>query len=325
MGASLPPTVPGTAVIPVGISACLLGMRVRHDGGHKRDAFCVGELAAWFRWQPVCPESELGLGTPREAIHLRRGADGLRLVGVRSGHDHTAGMHALADHVLPEFGGLCGFVVSKRSPTCGLERVRMYDAQGGALPESTRGLFTARLMARWPLLPVEDEGRLNDPQLRENFVMRVFVLWRWQQLRAAGLTAQRLTDFHAAHKYLLMAHNGAAYRSLGRLLADFSAADPERIADDYIRILMPALATPASRPRHGNVLMHMAGHFRAHLSSAHRTRLRSVIDDYLQGLVPLSAPLTLIRHFLADHPDPWLERQVYLQPYPDVLRLRAFL
>lgn len=315
----------GGAAIPVGISACLLGAPVRHDGGHKRDHYCTGELARWFRFRSFCPEQALGLGTPREAIHLRRRDDGaVRLVGVSSGADHTGAMQALAAHTLPELADLCGYVVAKKSPSCGLERVRVYHGNGMPDSNDARGLFTDALLQAYPLLPVEEEGRLNDPPLRENFVSRVFVLARWRALRAEGVTAARLIAFHSAHKYLLMAHSIVAYRELGRLLADLSGRDLDAVADRYIAALMPALARPVTRKGHANVLLHISGYFRRHLPAAHRQRLRTVIDNYRLNLVPLSAPLTLIQHFLADHPDPYLAAQVYLQPHPDALRLRAF-
>lgn len=313
------------AGIPVGISECLLGRPVRHDGGHRHAELCTGELAQWFAWVPVCPENAIGLGTPREAIHLRRRADGdLRLVGVRSGTDHTDAMQEFARLQSAVLSSLCGFIVTKRSPTCGLERVRVYREGGQPDRADGTGLFTAQFMAANPLVPVEEDGRLHDAPLRENFVLRVFVLWRWRRLRAAPLTPAGLLDFHADHKYLLLAHSVAAYRALGRQLADLSAVDLPALADDYIAALMHALAKPVTRKGHSNVLWHMAGYLRDHLPPAHRRRLHDTIDEYRRGLVPLAAPLALLRHFLADFPDDYLARQVYLAPYPESLRLRAF-
>ncbi|MFZ5723152.1 MAG: YbgA family protein [Pseudomonadota bacterium] len=318
--------MPAAGRIPVGISSCLLGARVRFDGGHRRSDYCAGELAQWFAWVPVCPESAIGLGTPREAVHLRRRADGaLRLVGARSGADHTDAMTDWSDRQAAALAGLCGYVVAKKSPTCGLERVRVYRADGTPERGDATGLYVQRLRAVQPLLPVEEDGRLNDPLLRENFVMRVFVLWRWRQLGAEGITAARLLAFHTAHKYLLMAHSIPVYRRLGRLLADLSGVDAATVAGTYIAELMQGLEKPVTRSGHSNVLQHIAGYFRNEVPPAHRHRLQAVIDDYRCGLLPLAAPLTLIRHFLADHPDDYLARQVYLAPHPETLRLRAFL
>lgn len=312
--------------IPVGISSCLLGEQVRFDGGHRRDEYCTGELSRWFSFVPVCPENAIGMGTPREAIQLRRRADGeVRLVGNRSGKDHTDAMSAYADEQSARLARLCGYVVARRSPSCSIERIRIHAADGTPEAGSNEpGLYMQRFMRANPLVPVEEDGRLNDPALRENFICRVFVLARWRRLRAEGLTAARLLAFHAAHKYLLMAHSVEAYRQLGRLLADLSADDIDAVADHYIATLMPALSSPVSRRAHTNVLQHIAGYFRERLPDEHRRRLHAVIEEYRQGDLPLAAPLTLLQHFLADFPDDYLAQQVYLAPYPGRLRLRAF-
>lgn len=315
----------GTA-IPVGISSCLLGEAVRFDGGHRHSAFCTENLAPWFAFVPVCPENAIGLGTPRESIHLRRHGDGsVRLVGTKSGRDHTEPMENYATQQSRQLAQLCGYVVAKRSPSCSIERIRIYTEAG--TPEAgntTAGLYMQRFMQMNPLVPVEEDGRLQDAALRENFISRVFVLWRWRQLRAEGVTAERLLAFHAAHKYLLMAHNTVVYRQLGRLLADLASTDLDVLADEYIAALMPALSQPVTRKGHTNVLQHISGYFRERLPVSHRQRLQEVIDDYRLDIVPLAAPMTLLLHFLADFPDDYLAQQIYLNPYPERLRLRAF-
>lgn len=312
--------------IPVGISECLLGAPVRFDGGHKHNDYCSRELGRWFEWVAVCPENAIGLGTPRESIHLRRRDDGaIRLLGTKSGSDHTDAMVAFATGKAAELDALCGYVVAKRSPTCGLERIKVYTAAGMPDRGDATGLYTQIFMAANPLVPVEDEGRLHDPQLRENFVTRVFVLWRWRQLRAGGLTAHALIDFHAAHKYLLMAHSVPAYRATGRLLSDLAGRDLDAVADEYIAALMQGIAKPVTRKGHANALQHVMGYFKRELPVAHKRRLRGLIEDYREGLVPLSVPLALVHHFLADFPDEYLARQVYFAPHPDQLKLRSFL
>ena len=323
----LPESPPAAAgLIPVGISACLLGATVRFDGGHKHSDYCTRDLGRWFAWESVCPENAIGLGTPRESIHLRRRDDGdIRLLGTKSGSDHTDAMVAFANGKAAELSALCGYVVAKRSPTCGLERIKVYTAAGMPDRGDATGLYTQIFMAANPLVPVEDEGRLHDPQLRENFVTRVFVLWRWRQLRAAGVTAYALVEFHAAHKYLLMAHSVPAYRAAGRLLSDLAGRDLDAVADEYITALMQGIAKPVTRKGHANTLQHLMGYFKRRLPAAHKQRLCGLIDDYRVGLVPLSVPLALVNHFLADFPDEYLARQVYFAPHPDQLKLRSFL
>lgn len=311
--------------IPVAVSQCLLGARVRFDGGHRQAPLLRDELSRWFAWVPLCPENAIGLGTPREPVHLRRDGEGrVRLVGIRTATDHTDAMDAWSRERAVQLRGLCGLVVAKRSPTCGLERVRLYAADGRPEGQGATGVFTRHFREANPLIPVEEDGRLQDEALRENFVLRVFVLRRWRQLEAAGIDACSLLAFHAAHKYLLMAHSVGTYRVLGRLLADAGRVDADALALAYIDGLMRGLAQPATRKGHTNVLQHLAGYFRGRLPATHCRRLQAVIEEYRLGLVPLAAPLTLLRHFLADFPDDYLARQVYLAPYPDSLRLRAF-
>lgn len=311
--------------IPVGISACLLGAPVRFDGGHKRSAFCVDELGAWFRFVPLCPEQAIGLPVPREAIHLQRREEGIRLVGNRTGTDHTDAMLAFADRKAAELHGLCGYIVSKKSPTCGMERVKVHHANGQPDGSDGAGLFTQAFRVRNPLVPVEEDGRLNDPLLRENFVTRVFVLWRWRQATAQGLTPAALVAFHTAHKYLVMAHSVPAYRELGRLVAAAGSTATDELAVRYAATLMQALARPVSRGGHANALQHIMGYFKRRLPAHHKQHLRELIEGYRAGRLPLAAPLTLVRHFLADHPDDYLARQVYLAPHPEQLALRNFL
>lgn len=311
--------------IPVGISQCLLGAPVRFDGGHKRDQYCTGELAEWFDWVPVCPEMAIGLGAPRDSIRLQRRADGvIRLVAGKTGVDHTDAMEAWARPKVAGLADLCGYVFAKRSPTCGMERVKVYTHEGMPDRAEGTGVYARLFMAANPLVPVEEEGRLNDPQLRENFVMRVFVLWRWRELCREGLTAKSLLDFHTDHKYLLMAHSVPAYQQTGRLLAQLAGQPIAAVGDAYVATLMQGLARPVTRGGNANALQHIMGYFREHLPPAHRQRLRDTIEKYRRGLLPLSAPLALINHFLADFPDPYLSRQVYLAPHPEELRLRSF-
>ena len=309
--------------IPVGISACLEGREVRHDGGHKHSRYCTGVLARYFAFRPLCPEMGAGLGAPRPAMHLIDGEQGLRLVNVRGEGDHTDAMQRWSDEVLPGLEDLRGYILMAKSPSCGMERIRIYNADGGLIRRDGRGLFAEALMQRYPLLPVEEEGRLNDPPLRENFIERVFLYDDWLNMRAGGLTAAKLIDFHTRHKFQLLAHCQATYRRLGPLLADLRAAPLERIADQYIAEVMQAMAKRISRGAHVNAIQHLLGFFRGQLAAEERRMVQEQLDAYLREEVPLIVPMTLIRLAQRREPVAYLTAQEYLTPYPDELGLRS--
>ena len=309
--------------IRVGISACLLGDEVRYDGGHKRDSFLTDILGRFVEFVPVCPEVEAGFGTPREAMQLRRVSGEIRLVTVKSDRDVTAPMERLIRRRVPALDAehLCGYVLKKNSPSCGLERVKIYDC-GGVPSASGRGLFAEALVSRFPLLPVEEEGRLSNPELRENFIERVFAYYRLRVLFGGRWTAASVVEFHTAHKLLLMAHSIDGYRQLGRLVAasrQLRRADLER---RYSEEFMRTMALVATRRRHTNVLQHMAGYFKKTLDAESKAELQSTIDDYRRGLIPLIVPITLVRHHVRVHSVEYLAGQHYLQPHPKELMLR---
>jgi uncharacterized protein YbbK (DUF523 family)/uncharacterized protein YbgA (DUF1722 family) len=304
----------------IGVSRCLLGDEVRHDGGHKRDPFLVDTFGRYVQWVPVCPEVEVGMGTPREPIHLVAAPDGVpsgsrlvRLVGVRSGRDWTRDMDRWCRERLRALAAsdLSGFIVKKDSPSCGLERVRVHH-RGGAT-RAGRGLFTQALLEMMPDLPVEDEGRLHDPELRDNFVERVFAYQRVRRFFAGRWTPGGLVSFHAAHKMQLLAHSRQAYSALGRLVARVTEIGRRQTAALYERTFMEALRKPATRGRHADVLQHMLGHLRRRLDEGSRHELLSAIEDYRTGLLPLVVPLTLVRHHVRVHGVEYLAGQVYLQ------------
>ncbi|HEX4870323.1 MAG TPA: DUF523 and DUF1722 domain-containing protein [Moraxellaceae bacterium] len=313
--------------VPVGISQCLLGDHVRYDGGHKHSKVCTGVLAKRFAFVPVCPEVGIGMGTPREAIHLVGNLhdDVVRVVGNRTATlDVTAALEQYGRDKAAELGELCGYVFMGRSPSCGLGNIKVYHANGNPIGRNTRGVFAREFTARHPLLPVEEEGRLRDPRLCDNFVTRVYAWQRWRALEAAGLTHARLQDFHARHKYLLMAHRPAAYQHLGRLVALSHQRPVEDAARDYIHDFMATLRTEATSRGHTNVLQHLAGYLKKLLDGPSRQELATLIDDFREGKVPLIAPLTLLRHHLRQHPNAYVQRQVYLEPHPPELLLRNF-
>ncbi|MBM3778921.1 MAG: DUF523 and DUF1722 domain-containing protein [Actinobacteria bacterium] len=309
--------------IGIGISSCLLGEEVRFDGGHKRDRFLTDTLGPLVEWVPVCPEVEAGFGTPREAMRLV-GEDGrLRLVTVRTAVDLTDRLDRYAARRVGELAheGLSGYVLKKDSPSCGMERVKVYGT-AGVPARSGRGLFAAALLDRFPFLPVEEEGRLSDPVLRDNFIERVFAYRRLQRLFAGRWTVGQLVRFHTAHKLTLMAHAEKTYRSLGPLVSRAKALPRASVKDQYTEGFMTALAAIATRRRHTNVLQHVAGYFKTTLDSADRRELHGAIDDYRRGLVPLVVPITLIRHYVRRHDVAYLEGQTYLEPHPKELMLR---
>lgn len=309
----------------IGISGCLTGSAVRFDGGHKRMAFVMDELARWVNFRPVCPEMAIGLPTPRPAIRLTlTTSNETRLRFSKPPHDDiTQKMADFTAEYLPKIGDLAGFIVCAKSPSCGMERVRLYDENGNRGRKEGVGLFTAALLETSPWLPVEEDGRLHDPMLRENFVERVFALHELNTLRANGLTRRALLDFHSRYKLQLLAHHQAGYREIGPFVASLHEwNDLDAFFVAYREKLMAILKTPTSRKNHTNVLMHIQGYFRNRLNSRQRGELRDVILHYRDGLLPILAPLTLLKHYLAEYPDRYLMTQNYFDPYPDNLALR---
>ena len=313
----------GDPPIRIGISACLLGERVRYDGGHKRDAYLVQTFGRYVEWVPVCPEVEMGLGTPRETLRLVRTGGDTRLIMPKTGADHTEAMRAYASRRIAELAkeDLCGYILKKDSPSCGMERVRAFDVHG-VPAKSGRGLFAEALLQHFPHLPIEEEGRLSDPRRRENFGERVFAYRRLRTLFAGRWKVGELVAFHTAHKMLLMAHSPKAYESLGRLVAGAKAVPRAELRERYEAEFMRALGEIATTKRQVNVLLHLLGYFRAQLDDDSRRELLSVIDDYRRGLVPLIVPITLIRHYVRRFDVTYLRGQIYLEPHPKELMLR---
>ena len=313
----------------IGISRCLLGDEVRYDGGHKRDPFLVSTFGRFVEWVPVCPEVEVGMGTPREAIHLVASTNGalshgqpVRLLGVTSRTDWTARMTAFAAARVRELksANLAGYVLKKDSPSCGLERVRVHD--DGRVTRTGRGLFAEALINELPTLPIEEEGRLNDPALRENFVERVFAYQRLRALFAGRWTLHALVVFHSKHKLQLLSHSRQGYAELGRLVAGAVKHPRRDLSETYQRLFMTTLSRVATPGRHSDVLLHAIGHLKRLLQSGDRDELLSAIDDHRRGIVPLIVPITLLRHHVRRHDLGYLKDQTYLEPHPRELALR---
>lgn len=312
----------------IGISGCLTGSAVRFDGGHKRLSFVMDELAQWVTFKPVCPEMAIGLPVPRPALRLIQTTAGdIRMrFSQAPGDDLTAKMADFAAEFLPRLAEISGFIVCAKSPSCGMERVRLYDEKGNRGRKEGTGLFTQALLEKYPWLPVEEDGRLHDPVLRENFVERVFALHALNTLRANGLTRRALLDFHSRYKLQLLAHHQAGYREMGPFVATLHEwSDLEEFFVAYREKLMAILKQPASRKNHTNVLMHIQGYFRHRLTARQRGELREVILHYRAGMLPVLAPLTLLKHYLAEYPDSYLQAQNYFSPYPENLGLRLNL
>lgn len=301
------------------VSACLLGQPVRFNGGHRHSRLCDW-LAPYVDWVPICPEVGAGLGTPRPTLRLIGDIEAPR---ARDRHaDHTAALQAQADTVRQAHPRLCGVLLQQGSPSCGLERVRLYNEQG-VVQGRTSGVFSAALRTNWPELPLEEEGRLHDPVLRENFLVRVFAVAAWHQLLDDGLSAAALQGFHARYKYQLLANDPQRYRELGRLLADLRQQPLAELAARYFTVFMTALSRRAERGGHCNVLQHLSGHLKGELDAEDRAELVALIDQYRTGIVPLAVPLALLKHHFRRHPDPYVAGQAYLDPHPQALGLRS--
>ncbi len=312
-----------TTPLRLGISRCLLGDEVRFDGGHKRDSFLTDVFGRYVEWVPVCPEVEAGLGTPREAMRLVGDPQNPRLVTIKSGTDHTRALETLTTNRIAQLMelDLSGYVFKKGSPSCGIERVRLYNEQG-IHNRNGVGLFARAFIEQFPLIPVEEEGRLCEPTLRENFIERVFCYRRWQDLLQSGITRRALVQFHTIHKYLLLAHSPQQYEVLGRLVGQAERHRPKEFAHRYGELFMKALAVKATVRKHVNVLQHILGYFKDQLGAHEKAELLEVIGDYHQELTPLVVPLTLIKHYVKIFDVGYIRDQVYLNPHPKELMLR---
>ena len=309
--------------IRLGISTCLLGENVRYDGGHKLDRFLTDTLGQYVEYVPVCPEVECGLPVPRESMHLEGDHESPRLVTLRTKQDMTERMVGWAKKRVVELEkeGLCGFIFKSDSPSSGMERVRVYNEKGMPVKNGV-GMFARIFMEHYPLLPVEDEGRLHDPKLRENFVERIFTLKRWREVLAKKESRGNLVDFHTQHKLLILSHSPKHYQIMGKLVAKAKEIPLKDLFQQYQNILMEALLLKTTPRKNANVLMHMMGYFKEQLSSDEKQELLEVIDHYRQEYIPLIVSMTLINHYVRKYDQPYLKEQVYLNPHPLELQLR---
>ena len=308
--------------ITIGVSSCLLGNEVRYDGGHKHDRYITETLGRYLSFVPVCPEVECGLPIPREAMRLVGEVDRPRLVTNKTGVDHTDRMLTWARKKVAELEkeNLCGFIFKNRSPSSGMERVKVYD--GNNVPRAVGvGIFARAFKDHFPLLPTEEEGRLHDPLLRENFIEQIFVYQRWREVADAP-TAAKLISFHTTHKLLLMAHSEKHTREMGRLMAQAGSLELDTFIERYQELLMAAMSLKPTTKKHVNVLQHMMGFFKKLISADEKQELLSVIEQFRNNIVPLIVPVTLINHYIRKYQEPYLMQQHYLNPHPLELKLR---
>jgi uncharacterized protein YbgA (DUF1722 family)/uncharacterized protein YbbK (DUF523 family) len=311
-------------MINLGISACLLGQNVRYDGGHQHDRFLTDTLGRFVTYVPVCPEVECGLPVPREAMRLVGRADSPRLLTISTKNDLTGQMTAWARKRVRELESedLCGFIFKSKSPSSGMQRVKVYSEQNGIPAHNGIGMFARVFMEHFPLLPCEEEGRLHDPELRENFIERIFVYRRWRETLAIGRPAKAVVDFHTRHKLLILSHSTTHYREMGRLVAQGKALNTSEALGRYQTLLMEALALRATVKKHVNVLQHMMGYFKKVLSADEKKELLEIIENYYREQVPLIVPITLINHYVRKYDEDYLAGQYYLNPHPSELKLR---
>jgi uncharacterized protein YbgA (DUF1722 family)/uncharacterized protein YbbK (DUF523 family) len=309
--------------IKVGISSCLLGNQVRFNGGHTRDRFITDTLGKYFEYYPVCPEVESGFGIPREPFRLVGDPNAPRLMTVKTRHDCTEIVQNwAAERVIRlERESLCGFIFMSKSPSSGMERVKVYTEQG--MPSKTGvGLFARAFMNHFPLIPVEEDGRLHDPALRESFIERVFVMKRWRETSSKKKTRRDLIEFHTRHKLLILCHNQAHYREMGKFVAQLDTKDLASAYTHYQAMLMEALKLRATRKKHVNVLLHVLGYFKKNLSADEKKEMLELISLYSEAYVPLIVPITLLNHYVRKFQEPYLSEQYYLNPHPIELQLR---
>ena len=309
--------------IRLGISACLLGQPVRWNAGHKHDRYLTGTLGEYVEYVPVCPEVECGLPTPREPMRLVGDAEQPRLLTSRTGVDKTEQMQSFVHRRVAELEaeGLCGFIFKSGSPSSGMERVRVYNDKGVAEKKGV-GMFARAFMDHFPLLPVEEDGRLHDMKLRENFIERIFTLKRWRDMVGEGRRRGSLVAFHTRHKLLILSHSPGHYRQMGPLVAHAKEYAPADLFARYAALLMEALRRKATPSKHANVLEHILGYFKKQLSPDEKQEMLEVIGQFRRGLTPLIAPITLVNHHVRKYGQPYLSQQWYLHPHPLELQLR---
>ena len=308
----------------IGISSCLLGNPVRWNAGHKLDRFLTNTLGQFVEYVPVCPEVEAGFGVPRESVRLVGDPENPRMITFKSKKDLTDQMKRWAKKRVKELEkeDLCGFIFKSDSPSSGMIRVKVYSEKG--MPRKVGvGMFARAFMDHFPRIPVEDDGRLHNPAIRENFIERIFSLKRWRDIAAKSPRIGKLVDFHSRNKLLLLSHSQKHYRLMGKLVANGKKLTPRKLFDQYEQLLLEALALNTTAKKNNNVLQHLMGYFKKQLTADEKQELLEVFEQYRKGYVPLLVPLTLINHYVRKYDQPYLKIQTYLNPHPVELKLRT--
>ncbi len=308
----------------IGISSCLLGNPVRWNAGHKLDRFLTNTLGQFVEYVPVCPEVEAGFGIPRESVRLVGDPENPRMITFKSKTDLTDQMKRWAKKRVKELEkeDLCGFIFKSDSPSSGMIRVKVYSEKG--MPRKVGvGMFARAFMDHFTRIPVEDDGRLHNPAIRENFIERIFSLKRWRDIAAKSPGIGKLVDFHSRNKLLLLSHSQKHYRLMGRLVANGKKLTPRKLFDQYEQLLLEALALKTTAKKNNNVLQHLMGYFKKQLTADEKQELLEVFEQYRKGYVPLLVPLTLINHYVRKYDQPYLKIQTYLNPHPVELKLRT--
>ena len=310
--------------IKIGVSSCLLGEEVRWNGGHRHDRYVQGILDRYFEYVPTCPEVDVGMGIPRETVALYGTLENPKMISKKSQTDWTKKMSDYTRDRIRELGntGLCGYIFKSKSPSCGIGRVPVYSEFGGSKVRHGPGMFANSFIKILPLIPVEDEGRLHDPVIRENFIVRVFCFNRLQILSKERFTMGALVSFHAKHKFLILAHSKKQYDEMGKLVATGKSLSREELKARYSSLFMEALAYKSTPKKNTDVLLHMMGFLKKILTRDEKEDILSTIEGYRQGLLPLIVPVTLIRHQVKKNNIEYLIDQVYLNPHPKELMLR---
>jgi uncharacterized protein YbgA (DUF1722 family)/uncharacterized protein YbbK (DUF523 family) len=308
--------------ITIGISACLLGQQVRFDGGHKKDKYINGTLSRYFNFIACCPEVAIGMGTPRPTIHLEGDVDNPRVVGVHDkALDVTDKLKNYSKQQCQQLPQLCGYILKSKSPSCGMERVRVYISKNKVLSNGT-GVFANELKKQHPYLPTEEEGRLHDPILRENFITRVYTLHRWHSLMQDDITAKKIIEFHTQHKLLLLSHNPKQHKVLGAMVANIDKKNIIDFAQQYIAELLSALRYKSTPTKHMNAMLHGVGYIKKQLSAHDKKEFINLLENYKNREVPLIVPMTMLKHFFSHYQNDYIANQVYFEPYPSSLSLR---